>query len=375
MLRALHNIFRLGIKELFSLARDPVLVVLILYTFTVAVAVVSKGVQTEVRNAAIAIVDEDRSSVSARLRGAFLPPYFQPPQLIGYEEMDRLLDSGRVSFVLVIPEGFERDLLTDRAPVLQLNVDATAMTLAGNGTAYVQRIVQEEIARFLSRAEATTDYPASIVPRARFNPNLHSVWFLAVNQVINNVSILAVVLSGAAVIREREHGTIEHLLVMPVTSLEIMLSKVWANGLVIVFAAVASLFAVVQGALGVPVPGSLAVFALGAAVYLFAATSLGIMLSTIATTMPQFGLLAIPVFMILFLLSGGITPLEAMPDGLRLAMQASPASHFTAFSQAVLYRGAGLSLVWPQLLAMAGIGAAFFAFALMRFRATMAAVR
>lgn len=375
MWRALHNVFRLGIKELFSLARDPVLVVLIVYTFTVAVAVVSKGVQTEVRNAAIAVVDEDRSALSSRLQGAFLPPYFQPPRSIGFEEMDAALDAGAVSFALVIPEGFERDLLAGRAPVMQLNVDATAMTLAGNGTAYVQSIVQEEIGRFLSRSEASPGLPASIVPRARFNPNLHSVWFLAVNQVINNVSILAVVLSGAAVIREREHGTIEHLLVMPVTSLEIMLAKVWANGLVIVAAAVLSLLAVVQGALGVPIPGSLAVFALGAAVYLFAATSLGIMLSTIATTMPQFGLLAIPVFMILFLLSGGITPLEAMPDWLRLTMQASPASHFTAFSQAVLYRGAGLALIWPQLLAMAGIGAAFFAFALVRFRATMAAVR
>lgn len=374
-MRALHNVFRLGIKELFSLARDPVLVVLIFYTFTVAVAVVSKGVQTEVRNAAIAVVDEDRSALSNRLRGAFLPPYFQPPRLIGYEEMDAALDAGAVSFALVIPEGFERDLLAGRAPVIQLNVDATAMTLAGNGTAYVQSILQDEIGRFLSRSEASPGLPASIVPRARFNPNLHSVWFLAVNQVINNVSILAVVLSGAAVIREREHGTIEHLLVMPVTSLEIMLAKVWANGLVIVAAAVLSLLAVVQGALGVPIPGSLAVFALGAAVYLFAATSLGIMLSTIATTMPQFGLLAIPVFMILFLLSGGITPLEAMPDWLRLTMQASPASHFTAFSQAVLYRGAGLGLIWPQLLAMTAIGGAFFAFALMRFRATMAAVR
>ncbi|WP_212525795.1 ABC transporter permease [Actibacterium sp. MT2.3-13A] len=374
-MRALSNILRLGVKEIYSLARDPVLMVLIVYTFTMGVVAVARGVQTELRNAAIAIVDEDRSALSARLGGAFLAPYFKPAALIGLEEMDAAMDRGQYSFVLDIPPGFQRDLLAGRHPVLQLNVDATAMTTAGTGTTYIRRIVQTEIADFLTRAEPETALPASIVTRARFNPNLRSTWFLSVMQVIGNVTILSVVLSGAAVIRERERGTIEHLLVMPVTPFEIMAAKIWANGLVIVAAAVLSLELVVQGALGIPVPGSIGIFALGAAVYLFSVTSLGIMLSTIATTMPQFGLLSIPVFVVLYLLSGGVTPLEAMPEPLHTLMQFSPATHFTAFAQAVLYRSAGLALVWRELLAVAGIGAAFFALALARFRATMSASR
>lgn len=374
-MRALRNILRLGIKELYSLARDPVLLVLIVYAFTMAVIAVARGVQTELHNAAIAIVDEDRSALSARLQGAFLPPHFKPAQRIGLEEMDAAMDRRDYSFVLDIPPGFQRDLLAGQRPELQLNVDATAMTTAGTGTTYIRRIVQAEIADFLSRAEPQTELPARIVTRARFNPNLHADWFLSVVQVIGSVTILSVILSGAAVIREREHGTIEHLLVMPVTPFEIMMAKVWANGLVIVAAAVLSLLLVVKGILGIPVPGSIAVFALGAAVYLFSVTSLGIMLSTIATTMPQFGLLAIPVFVTLYMLSGGIAPMEAMPEPLRTLMQFSPATHFTAFAQAVLYRGAGLSILWPEMLAMAGIGAVFFAFALARFRATMSASR
>ena len=374
-MRSIRNIFRLGVKELWSLLRDPVLMGLVLYTFTGAVFAVANGVRTEVRNAAIAVVDEDRTTVSNRIRSAFLPPYFKPAALIGIEEMGPAMDRGRYSFVLDIPAGFEADLLAGRQPVLQLNVDATAMTLAGNGTAYVSRIVQDELADYLTVRGAETALPASLVPRARFNPNLQSQWFFAVMQVIGNVTILSVVLSGAAVIREREHGTLEHLMVMPVTALEIMLAKIWANGLVIVSAAVLSLMLVVEGLMGIPVPGSIGLFAIGAAAYLFSVTALGIMLATFATTMPQFGLLSIPVFVVLYQLSGGVTPIEAMPEPLRSLMQLSPATHFTSFSQAVLYRSAGISLVWKELLTVVGIGGVFLGLALSRFRKTMAAAR
>lgn len=374
-MRSLRNIFRLGVKELWSLLRDPVLMGLVLYTFTGAVFAVANGVRTEVRNAAIAVIDQDRSTLSNRIRSAFLPPYFKPAVLIGIEEMGPAMDRGRYSFVLDIPAGFEADLLAGRQPVLQLNVDATAMTLAGNGTAYVSRIVQNELATYMSERGTETALPASLVPRARFNPNLQSKWFFAVMQVIGNVTILSVVLSGAAVIREREHGTLEHLMVMPVTALEIMLAKIWANGLVIVGAAVLSLSLVVETLMGIPVPGSIGLFAIGAAAYLFSVTALGIMLATFATTMPQFGLLAIPVFIVLYQLSGGVTPLEAMPAPLRSLMQLSPATYFTSFSQAVLYRNAGLSLVWTDLLAVLGIGSVFLGLALSRFRKTMAATR
>jgi ABC-2 type transport system permease protein len=373
--RRLTNVFRLGVKELYSLARDPVLLLLIVYTFTFAIYTVANGVQTEVRNASIAIVDEDRSVLSERLREAFLRPYFQPAALIDLDQIDAAMDQGIYSFVLDIPAGFEADTLSDRSPTIQLNVDATAMTLAGNGSAYVRNIVNAEVLKFLSRAEASMALPVTLEVRAKFNPNLDSSWFMAVMQIINNITILAIILAGAAVIREREHGTIEHLLVMPLAPAEIMLAKIWANGAVIVLASVLSLVLVVQGLLGVPVAGSILLFALGAGVYLFSVTALGIMLSTVATTMPQFGLVSIPVFVVMNLLSGGTTPLESMPEALQTIMLVSPATHFVKFAQAVLYRGAGLAIVWPQLLAVAVIGGVFFLFALARFRVTMAAAR
>jgi len=368
----LQNVFRLGVKELHSLRRDPVLMLLILWTFTFAIYTVTRGVRTEVRNAAIAFVDEDHSELSQRLRDAFLRPYFKPPVNLMVDEIDAAMDRGDFTFVVDIPPKFQADVLAGRQPTLQLNVDATAMTLAGNGTLYIHNIIDQELLNFVSRSEGAISAPMTLAIRARFNPNLESSWFMAVMQIVNNVTMLSLILSGAAVIREREHGTMEHLLVMPLTPWEIMLAKLWANGLVIVGAVVLSLYAVVQGALGVTIVGSIPLFAAGTAVFLFAMISLGVALSTIARSMPQFGLLAIPFFVVMNMLSGGVSPQESMPKTLQLLMQAAPSTHFTGFAQAVLYRNAALDVVWPQVAAMVSIGAVFFALALKRFRATMA---
>ena len=368
----LQNVLRLGIKELYSLRHDLVLVLLILWTFTFAIYTVTRGVRTEVRNAAIAIVDEDHSELSQRLRDVFLQPYFKPPVPLRVPDIDAAMDRGDFTFILDIPPKFQADVLGQRQPTLQLNVDATAMTLAGNGTLYVQNIIEQELLNFVSRAEGSPSGPMTLAIRAKFNPNLESSWFMAVMQIVNNVTMLSLILSGAAVIREREHGTMEHLLVMPLTPWEIMLAKLWANGLVIVGAVVLSLYAIVQGALGVTIVGSIPLFAIGTAVFLFAMISLGVALSTVARSMPQFGLLAIPFFVVMNMLSGGVSPQESMPRALQLLMQAAPSTHYTDFAQAVLYRDAGLDVIWPQIGAMMTIGAVFFALALKRFRATMA---
>nr|WP_026221145.1 ABC transporter permease [Ancylobacter sp. FA202] len=365
MFARLARIWRLGIKELYSLKADPVLAGLILYTFTVAVYTVSVGAKFEVENAAVAVVDEDQSALSRRLGDALLQPFFKPPVPISAREIDAAMDAGRYVFVLSIPPKFEHDLIAGRQPALQLDIDATAMSQAGNGAAYIQNILVQEVAAAMG-GSATT--PVNVVIRPKFNANLTSAWFTAVMQVINNVTMLAVILSGAALIREREHGTIEHLLVMPVTPNEIMLAKIWANGLVIVVAATLSLLIVVERLLGVPVQGSVTLFVASMLVYQFSVTALGILVATVSTSMAQFGLIVMPILIVMNLLSGSTTPMESMPVWLQNVMQLSPSTHFVALSQAVLYRGAGLSVIWPNLLALAAIGAAFFTLAALRFR-------
>lgn len=371
----LTNVFRLGLKELSSLRADPVLILLIVYIFSFAVYSVATGAKLEVSNASVAYSDQDRSALTGRILGAILPPEFNAPQEIAADEVESVMDSGKFVFVLSFPPAFEADVLKGHKPQAQLNVDATAMAQAGNGSVFLQQIIRAEVAKFVSGEDTTTTLPINLVVRTRFNPNLNSVWFSSVMQIINNITILSVLLTGAALIREREHGTIEHLLVMPVTPSEIMVAKIWANGLAIVVAAILSLWFVVQTVLAVPIAGSVALFVVGAVLYLVSVTGLGILLATFTTSMPQFGLLSLPVLVIMNLLSGSTTPMESMPVWLQNVMQVSPATHFVSFSQAVLYRGATLAIVWLQLVAMAAISAVFFLVSLVRFRKAIVAIQ
>ncbi|NRP31698.1 MULTISPECIES: ABC transporter permease [Rhodobacterales] len=368
------NILHLGIKELRSLLRDPVMLVLIVFAFTFSVYSSATTMPETLNRAPIAIVDEDRSPLSARIVDAFQPPFFLPPDLIDFGQMDARMDAGRDTFALVIPAGFQRDILSGQPAVVQLNVDATRITQAFSGGGYVQAIVTAEVQEFANRHRGDANLPVDLVLRARFNPELDNARFGSVMEIISNVTMLSIILAGAALIRERERGTIEHLLSMPVTPLEIMIAKVWSMGTVVLLASAASLSVVVQGLLGVPVEGSVLLFLSGAALHMFATTSLGIMLATFARSMPQFGLLLVLVLLPLQMLSGGVTPRESMPLAVQTLMLAAPDTHFVMLAQAILYRGAGIGIVWPQFLALAAIGAILFAIALARFRRTIGAM-
>ncbi|MGO9171565.1 MAG: ABC transporter permease [Rhodomicrobium sp.] len=370
LLTHLRNILYLTIKELRSIRADYMVLILVAYTFTVAVYTVATGVSTEPKDLTVGVVDEDQSDLSRQFLDVLnRPPLFKRSVLIKANEIDPIMNAGRMIFVLEIPPRFEQDLLTGRQASLQLNIDATAMAPAGNGANYIQTIIMQEIANFLAGREMALPAPVNMVIRAKFNPNLYSSWFGSVMMVVNNISMLAIILTGSALIREREHGTVEHLLVMPVVPPEIMVSKIIANGLIILIAAALSLALVVQWLLGVPIAGSITLFFLGATLYIVSVATLGILLATVTSTMGQFALLSTPVLVILQLLSGGQTPMESEPVWMQHLMRiTTPTPHFVAFSKAVLYRGADLPIVWPELVAMAAIGSVYFAFSLRRFR-------
>jgi ABC-2 type transport system permease protein len=367
-MQSIANIYWLGTKELRAFMRDFVLLGLVIYAFSLAIMAQAQSSSQEVHYAAIAIVDEDHSELSRRIVHAFLPPYFQTPQPIAESDIVPSMNAGRYTFVLDIPPNFARDVLAGRRPRIQLNVDATAMVQAGLGAGYAQQIVMTEIDNFRSRADGTPVSPVNLVVRIAFNPNVETGWFTGIMGIINSVTMLAIILAGAAIVREREHGTMDHLLVMPLTPFEIAMSKIWANGLVIAFAVGLSLYFVVRGLLGIPIAGSVPLFLFGVTIYLFFATAVGILLGTIARSMPQLGLLYLLVYLPLAMLSGSNTPLESMPPWLSAIAQVSPTAHFVSFAQAILYRGAGLAVVWPQFLATGVMGGLVLGVALIRFR-------
>lgn len=369
--RKLGNIFQLGLKELRSLYRDPAMLVLIIYSFTVAIYEGATAIPEAPHRASIAVVDEDRSQASLRIINAFQLPYFIEPKAISHQEMDSGMDDGLYTFTLNIPPRFQQDLLAGRQPTIQLNVDATQVSQAFTGAGHIQQIIASETAEFVRRYRSENVLPVEAVVRTAFNPNLSRAWFGAVNEVINQITMLAIILTGAALIREREHGTIEHLLVMPVTPFEIMVGKVWAMGLVVLAAAAFALRFVVEGWLDIPIQGSLWLFAGGAALHLFAATSMGIFFGTVARSMPQLGLLVILTLIPLQILSGGVTPRESMPELVQSIMLVAPTTHFVELAQAILFRNAGTAIVWPQLLALMVIGTVFFIGALSRLRVSL----
>jgi ABC-2 type transport system permease protein len=373
MRRRLSNVYWLMLKELQSFLYDFVLLGFVIYSFTVAIYAQAHATSEEL-HAAVGIVDEDHSQLSRAIAADFLPPYFKPAESVAPADVDRVLDLARYTFLIDIPPHFERDVLAGRRPALQLNIDATVAMQAGIGAGYIQQIVATEIGRRVGRSDTVAADPVNLAVRVSYNPNVATGWFNSIMGIVTNVTMLAIILAGAAIVREREHGTMDHLLIMPLSPFEIALAKVLSNGLVITVAVGFSLTVIVRILLGIPIIGSIPLFIAGVMIYLFFATAIGVFLGTVARSMPQLGLLFMLVALPMNMLSGANTPIESMPPVLQAIMQFSPSTHFVTFAQSILFRGAGLAIVWPDFIAVAVVGGFFFALALLRFRKVTAVV-
>ena len=313
-----RNLLTLIGKELRSLLADPILILLIAYMFTGMVIAMSQS-NTDIRNAAVAIIDEDRSPFSRRLADAIRPPYFRAPVAIERAEADAAMNRGDYVFILEIPANFERDLLQNRAPEILLNIDATRMNQGGIGSAYLAQIFAREIRATLNTPAAAP--PVQPIIRTRYNPNAEN-----------------------------------------------MLAKLLANGLVILVASTLSLLGVVHGLLGVPINGTLTNHLLGAATYLFSIASLAIMIATLTPSLQQYSLLMLPLFIIMNLFSGATTSRSNMPELARAISEYWPSTQYAIYNQSIIFRGADLHELWPQLLNMGATGILFLGLALVRFR-------
>ncbi|MCO6539366.1 MAG: ABC transporter permease [Gilliamella sp.] len=371
-MQSLINIYRLGIKELWGLLRDPIMLLLIAYCFTFDIYIAATATSDSLHHASIAVVDEDDSPLSRQIIAAFYPPMFNDPvKLYSMNDVDHGMDTDNYTFALNIPPNFQRDVLNSQSPELQLNIDATRMGQAFVGNGYITQIVTGEVTEYVNRYSKATNLPVNIQVHTAFNPNLTRSWFGSVMEIINIVTTLSIILTGAALMKEREHGTIDHLLAMPVTPFEIMLSKVWSMGLVVLISTWMALLLVVHSWLKVPIAGSVSLFLIGAALHLFVTTSLGIFMATVAKSTAQFAMLLILVLLPLQMLSGGSTPRESMPEIVQNIMMFAPTTHFVELGQAILYRGAGLRVVWTSFAWLLAIGAVFFLIALRRFRSSI----
>ncbi len=362
-------------KEILQLLRDPVLLFLILYGFTADVYNAGSGVTLQLHRAAVAVHDLDRSVASRELTGRLLPPEFEPIGMLqDARQGERLLDEGKALMVLSIPPGFERDLESGRQTSLQVQIDATNTVLGFLAYSYSSQIFSQYGLEAGLSAQGLTERDLNDLPhvdnRARvwFNPNQNDEWFISISELLNVITAFAILLPGAFMVREKERGTIEQLLVSPLTPFQIMAPKVLAMAVVIHLGIVISLLTILEPVFHVPVKGSLALFATITTVYVINLSGLGLFIATVTRNLAQTAMLSILLLAPMIFLSGVWTPPEAMPAFIRGLMYFSPLYYYVDASYGILLKGAGLRAVAGSVLGILLLGGAVCGFGLWRFR-------
>ena len=381
MMDHLKNIGYLTAKEFRSLFGDRPLMGLIVALYTVITVFLYDGLSIDVNNAAVVVIDHDNTTLSRRIGHSLHKPTFNARIVnAGDDQVDLDMQATKTAFALEIPEGFEEETLKGRPPKMALRVDATAMIQAAIGARDIQSRVASELVRFAAENAAAsggaarsalagiTSPPLKVETRAAFNQTMNSSSRIMLNMIMLYTSTMTIVFVGAAVIREKEHGTLEHLLAMPVTAFEIAISKILANSTVILVASLLSLRFVIQGYLGIPVRGSYLEFAILSAVFLFSAAAMGLFIATLAPTLPQSGLLSILFIALTLLMSGALAPVENMPKIMQDVVQLLPQTHFIIAGSDILFKGAQLSQKLGRLFATLALGIVYLSVSLSMFR-------
>ena len=364
-------------KEMIQLLRDPMLMFLIVYAFTADVYNAGSGVTLQLKQAAVAVMDQDRSAASRELLSRFQPPYFRLAGSVANERAgQRLLDNADAMLVLTIPPQFEKSLARGEQTQVQMQIDATNSVLGFLAYSYATQIVSTYGLQAAAQRLGLdpTGGIASGVPmvqndqRVWYNPNQNDAWFMSISEMLNVITLLALLLPAAAMVREKERGTIEQLLVSPLTLMQIMLPKVFAMTFVILLGTGLSFLLVLKPVFGVPFRGSVALFLLITAFYIVALSGLGLFIATIARNLAQVGMLAILLIAPMIFLSGAWTPPEAMPVVMRYAMFISPLYYYIDAAYGIVLKGAGLDVLWPSVLGILVFGSVTAALGLWRFR-------
>ncbi|MGI9294665.1 MAG: ABC transporter permease [Pseudomonadales bacterium] len=370
----------LVIKEFRQLIRDRAVFLYIIYIFTLDMFIAAGGPSMELRDADLLVHDGDYSVASRELVYRFRSPYFRLSQNVAHpDDGMRLLDRGKATLLIDIPPNFEESLHADKGPAtVQVLVDTSKANTGYLASSYSVRIGEsfgrDWVAQHLSSGDVSAESLPSINNQRRiwFNPTLNDTWFYAISEVLAMITVACIFLPAVAAVREKERGTLEQLLVSPLTPLQIMLAKVFAMIVVTAVGTAVSVFAIIHPIFSVPVQGSVALFFVLTALYAFTASGLGLLAATFARNSGQVGMILLLIVIPTIMLSGIWTRVESMPDWLQFLILFSPLRYFVEIAYGILLRGAELELLWTPILAMLMLGVALFSVALLRFRRQLA---
>lgn len=361
-------------KELLQLARDSLLLGAVIYLFTIDI-LMAGGVKMELNKATVVVHDMDHSMASRELIYRFQPPYFQlGGEILDQKEGLQLLDQGKALAVLDIPSHFQHDLIQGKPADVQLQIDTSNTVLGTLAASYSAQIIGRYSFDVALQRIGPSDKAVASVPmlidqhRIWYNQNQNETWFMSISELLTVITVLAMMLPAAAAVREKERGTIEQLLVSPLTPAQIMLPKVVAMTMVILLGTALSVSLILHGVFHVPMKGSLTLFFAVTALYSFAMSGLGLFVATLSRNLAQAAMLTILLMMPILLLSGAWTPPEAMPPVIRQAMYISPLYYYIEMSYGILLKGAGLKILWDSLFGLTLLGSLVFSFGVWRFR-------
>jgi len=362
-------------KEMLQLFRDVPIVVFLVYAFTLAVYLTGNGIKSQLHNASLLVRDADHSVSSRELIHRFQAPFFRlEGELADPQEGIRRLDRGKAMAVLEIPPRFHEQLMTGEPTAVQLLVDTTNSPQGLSAASYAARIVvrfgqETGLAQVGNTEESSQNLPLVVSDhRVWYNQDQNDTWFESISHLLRQITIFSILLPAAALVREKERGTVEQLLVSPLTPFQIMLSKVLAMTVVILCATAVALFGVIRPAFGVPIKGSVVLFFGLTALFVFSNAGMGLAAATLTRNQAQVGMMTLLVVAPMLLLSGLAAPMEAMPAWVRHLMVLSPLRYFVEITHGILLKGAGLSILWDSVLPMALLGGVLFGFGLWRFR-------
>ena len=362
------------VKELLQLGRDGFLMFAIFFLFTIDI-VMTGNVRLELNHATVVVHDADHSEASRELIYRFRPPYFKlGGEILNARQGILLLDQGQALVVLDIPANFQQSLLNGEHTDVQVLVDSSNTVLGSLAASYSSQIIGQYGFDAALKRMGVTEKNLENVPmlvdqhRVWYNPNQNDQWFIPISELLVVITILAIMLPAAAAVREKEHGTIEQLMVSPLSPIQILLPKIISMTMVILLGTAVSLFLVILPLFHIPIKGSLLLFFSVTGLYTIATSGLGLFISTMSRNLAQAAMLAILILMPMIFLSGAWTPPEAMPAGLRQAMYLSPLYYFIEMSYGILLKGAGVNILWDSLLSLTLLGGVIFAIGLWRFR-------
>lgn len=364
------------VKEFLQLMRDTVLLVFIIYAFTADIYLAGSGVSVQLRDAAVYFLDNDKSESSRELLSRFRKPDFRVMGEVGDQrEAESLLDQGKAMIFIDIPPSFQKKIISGEHTAVQMQVDTTNSVLGFLASSYGQQItgrfgLETAMERIgLAGVSGSANVPVILDEhRVWFNPNQNDSWFMSISELLTIVTLFSVLLPGAAMVREKERGTVEQLLVSPLSSFQIMFPKVLSMTTVILIGSAISILFIIKGVFHIPLKGSMSLFFAITTLYVFTTAGLGLFISTIARNLAQVGMMTVLVFVPMLFLSGAWTPPEAMPAWMRTVMYLSPLHYYIETGFGILLKGAGIRLLWNEILGMALLGSIIFGMGMWRFR-------